>query len=339
VFILRSSSTTLAIQPARAAESKAKPVSVDAPAADQPFIDIGLPVPQSYNVDIVRALIQDPFRVFIYWEVRQESLNGLTRYFSADEAARFQITLKLIEIEGGSEAFFEVGLRGRYWMMVFPDREYEFEIGVRSPEHGYITLIKSNRVRTPRGTVSPEPAAEPEYQLTPPQFLDVLEVSGFSAAQALDITVTALPGASADAEVMTEALQKLPESLRAALMAAAAGEALNEQMINALPDWLRNELLELLFGGDGKLASTALAHYLPELLREALEDERELLGDRVHPLHVTPRFFIGASETVTWPGGEFKLPPFPRRPPVSGSGFMVRSSDFIFSSAASRRDS
>lgn len=313
MFILRSSSTTLAIKPARAADAKAKPVSVDAPAADQPFIDVGLPVPETYNVDIVRALIQDPFRVFIYWEVRQESLNGLTRYFSAEEAARFQVTLKLIEIEGGNEAFFEVGLRGRYWMMVFPDREYEFEIGVRSPEHGYITLIKSNRVRTPRGTVSAEPAAEPEYQLTPPQFLDVLEVSGFSAAQALDITVTALPGASADADVMTEALQKLPDSLRDAFIAAAAGEALTEQMINALPDWLRGELLQLLFRGDGNLASTALTHYLPELLREALEDERELLGDRVHPLHVTPRFFVGASETIAWPGGEFKLPPFPRR--------------------------
>ena len=333
MFILRSSSATLAVQPARAAEVNAKPVSVDAPAADEPFIDLGLPVPESYDVDIVRALLQDPFRIFIYWEVREASLSGLTSYFSAEEAARFRVTLKLIEVEGGNEAFFEVGLRGRYWMMVLPDREYEFEIGVRSPDHGYIALIKSNRVRTPRGTVSAVPAADPEFQLTPPEFLNVLEVSGFSAKHAMDITVSVLPGANADAGVMSDTLQKLPDSLRAALMTAAAGEALDEQMINALPEWLRGELIELLFGGDGRLASAALVHYLPELLREALEDERELIGDRVHPLHVTPRFFVGASETVAWPGGEFKLPPFPRRPPVSGSGlapvsgsgFMVRS--------------
>jgi len=313
MFILRSSSATLAVPPAGAAEVRASPVSVDASAADEPFIDVGLPVPETYNVDIVRALLQDPFRIFIYWEVREASLTGLTSYFSPEEAARFRVTLKLIEVEGGNEAFFEVGLRGRYWMMVFPDREYEFEIGVLSPEHGYISLIKSNRVRTPRGTVSAEPAFEPEYQLTPPEFLDVLEVSGFAGAQALDITVSALPGASADVDVMSEALQKLPDSFRAALIAAVAGEALDEQMINALPDWLRTQLIGLLSGGDGRLASAALVHYLPELLREALEDERELIGDRVHPLHVTPRFFVGASETVTWPGGEFKLPPFPRR--------------------------
>ena len=335
MFILRSSSATVAIPPARVAEAKATPAGLDAPSADEPFIDVGLPVPEAYNVDIVRALLQDPFRVFIYWEVREASLNGLTSYFSAEEAERFRVTLRLIEVEGGNEAFFEVGVRGRYWMMVFPDREYEFEIGLRSPEHGYIALIKSNRVRTPRGTVAAEPAAEPEYQLTPPEFLDVLQVSGFAGAQAMDITVSALPGANADVDVMAEALKKLPASLRAALMAAAAGDALDEEAINALPDWLRTLLIDLWFGGGGRLASAALVHYLPELLREALEDDRELIGDRVHPLHVAPRFFVGASETVTWPGGEFKLPPFPRRAfisgsglvPVSGSRIMVRRSE------------
>jgi hypothetical protein len=313
MFILRSSSVSLAIQPARAAEVKVRPVSVDAPPVDQPFIDVGLPVPETYNLDIVRALLQDPFRVFIYWEVREESLKALTHYFSSEEAARFRPTLKLIEVEGGNEAFFDVSLRGSYWMMVFPDREYEFEIGVRSADHGYIALIKSNRIRTPRGTVSPEPAVEPEYKMTPPQFLDVIEASGFSAAQAGDITVSALPGATAGGDLMSEALLKLPDSLRAALMAAAAGESLEEEIIDALPEWLRSELLQLVFGGDGRLASAALVHYLPELLREAIEDERELIGDRVHPLHVTPRFFVGASENLAWPGGEFRLPAFPRR--------------------------
>jgi hypothetical protein len=326
------------MQPTPAAEVKARPVSVDAPPADEPFIDVGLPVPETYNVDIIRALLQDPFRVFIYWDVRQESLNGLTRFFSAEEAARFRVTLKLIEVEGGSEAFFEVALRGSYWMMVFPDREYEFEIGVRSPQHGYIALIKSNRVRTPRGTVSPEPAAEPEYQMSAPQFLDVIEASGFSAVQALDIKVSALPGARADADFMSEVLLKLPESLRGALTAAGAGEPLTGEMIDALPEWLRSELNTLLFGSDGRLASAALVHYLPELLREALEDERELIGDRVHPLHVTPRFFVGASETVTRPGGEFRLPPFPRSAPVSGSGLLVRSSALIVSTDMSLRN-
>ena len=137
---------------------------------------------------------------------------------------------------------------------------------------------------------------------------------------------------------MSEALLKLPESLRGALTAARAGEPLTEEMINLLPEWLGSELMKLLFGGDGRLASAALVHYLPELLREVLEDERELIGDHVHPLHVTPRFFVGASESVAWPGGQFKLPPFPRRPSVSGAGFMVRSSQITFSTDMSLRN-
>src|SRR5689334_11783524 len=189
MFVLRPSSS-FGVAPV-------KPIEPDKPAAlaalaeeptDQPYIDEGLPLPESYGVDIIRALLQDPFRLFIYWEVRPESLKGLTKIFSEADAAEFRTTLKLRDMDGGQEAYFEVGRRGRYWMMVFPDRTYEFEMGVRSPKHGYISLVRSNPLRTPRGTVSPETAPEPEYQMSAPEFIDVLQASGFAPEQALDIT-------------------------------------------------------------------------------------------------------------------------------------------------------
>src|ERR1044072_4306163 len=133
MFILRPSSPirTAALkekQPDRPAEAD----EVKLIATGEPFIDEGMPLPDSYDVDIIRAMLQDPFRIFIYWEVRESSLKALTRYFSEEEEAGFKRDLKLVEIEGGNEAFFDVGRHGRYWMTVFPDREYEFEIGVRS---------------------------------------------------------------------------------------------------------------------------------------------------------------------------------------------------------------
>jgi hypothetical protein len=57
-------------------------------------------------------------------------------------------------------------------------------------------------------------------------------------------------------------------------------------------------------------------------LREAIEDERELIGDNVHPLHVTPRYFAGASESLPAPGNEFHLPRLPQYR-VPGSRFLV----------------
>src|SRR5262249_23601353 len=189
MFVLRPSSSFGAapVRPIEADAAPAAPVLAE-PIGEpngKPYIDEGLPVPEGYGVDIVRALLQDPFRVFIYWDVRPKSLEGLTRIFPEAEAAEFRTTLKLRDMDGGQEALFPVSARGRYWMMVFPARTYEFEIGVRSPRHGYISLARSNQVTTPRGTVSPELAPEPEYQLTAPQFIDVLQASGFAPEQAM----------------------------------------------------------------------------------------------------------------------------------------------------------
>jgi Domain of unknown function (DUF4912) len=292
----------------------------------EPFIDEGPPLPDSYDVDIIRAMLQDPFRIYIYWEVREESLKALTRYFSEEEAGRFKTTLRLTEIEGGNEAFFDVGRNGSYWMVVFPDREYEFEIGVRADGHGYIPLVRSNRVRTPRGTVSPEPDKEPEYKLSPPEFMSVLEATGFAAEATLDVTIRAMPGAGVEGDQFSEILFNLPEEVREAVMVAGAGGELTPEIIEALPGPIKSQLRELLTGGDGRVASVGLMHYLPEILREAIEDERELIGDRVHPLHVAPRFFVGGSENVAWPGGDdIRVPGLPQRR-VPGSWFQVSGS-------------
>jgi hypothetical protein len=308
MFVLRPSSPLGAPRPDEPAEA------VAAPADQGPYIDEGLPVPDSYGVDILRALLQDPFRIFIYWEVREVSLVALTRFFTPAEARAFRVALKLTETGGRHEAFFEVARRGRYWMMVFPDREYEFEIGVRSPEHGFVSLLRSNRVRTPRGTVSPARPTLPEYRLEPREFARVLEASGFGAEQALSITIAAMPGTVAEDGAAGAAISRLPESIRAAIRLAGAGRPLTREVIEALPEPLRTEMLDLLVQSDGRIAAAGLMHYLPEILREAVEDDRELIGDRVHPLHIAPRFFVGASENARRPGEDLRWPAARPRP-------------------------
>ena len=290
-----------------------------------PFIDEGLPVPESYNVDIIRAMLQDPFRVFIYWEVRDESLKALTHYFSRADASAFRTTLKLFEVTGRDEAYFDVPGHGRYWMMVFPDREYEFEIGVRSEKHGYIALVRSNRVRTPRGTVSPVASDDGKYKLSPEEFVDVLEVSGFGAQQTLDLTVAAARAdfprsETAEKDPFEELLARLPAAVRDAILAASRGEPLSSRQIELMPEPLRSALSDLASRGDGRLASVGIVHYLPELFREAFEDYSDLIADHVHPLHLTPRFFAGGTENVMPPSREIHLPTRPSSVVLAPSG-------------------
>jgi len=352
MFILRPSSPLRAAEQADEAEAvkpeavkpeavkpeAAKSVTGDEHSVDEHFVDVGLPLPEEYEVDIIRAMIQDPFRIFIYWEVREESLKALTRYFTPEDIETFEVVLKLFEVEGRNEAFFNVSHTGRYWMMVFPDREYEFEIGVRSPIHGYIPLVRSNRVRTPRGTVSPEQDEDDEYHLNPPEFVEVISASGFAPEQALNITVAPIPsapipgapipGAWAEPDLIEASTRKLPDPVRKAITVAATGGALTAEMIEQFPDPLRSELMELLEAGDGRVASVGLTHYLPELLREVIEDEREtiadheMIGDHIRPLHITQRFFLGGSENVTRPGGEMRWPGL--RSVASGQSSLAR---------------
>ncbi|HEX5733605.1 MAG TPA: DUF4912 domain-containing protein [Blastocatellia bacterium] len=310
MFILRPSSPFRATDREQTVEAE----EVDPSAHDEHFVDVGLPIPESYEVDIIRAMIQDPLRIFIYWEVREESLKALTRYFTPEDIETFEVVLRLFEVEGRNEAFFDVSHTGRYWMTVFPDREYEFEIGVRSPIHGYIPLVRSNRLRTPRGTVSPERDDDKQYRLNPPEFVEVVSASGFAPEQALDIKVAPVPGASAEPDLIAASARRLPETVREAITVAATGGALTAEMIEQIPEPLRSELMELLEEGDGRMASVGLAHYLPELLREALEDEREIIGDHIRPLHIMQRFHLGGSENVTRPVGEMRWPGLPRRP-------------------------
>src|SRR5436853_782450 len=281
-----------------------------------PYIDEGLPIPYSYDTDIVRALMQDPFRILIYWEIREATLESLKRYFSPEDLASFKVVLRLIDIASQNEAFFETSRQGRYWMSVFPEREYEFEIGVRSPVHGYIAFVRSNRVRTPRGAVSSEKADEDEYRMAPPLFMQVIEASGFSPSHAMNITAAGT--AMAPDKLIEAAISGLPEPVRAAVAAATSGEPLSRELLERLPEPLRSELLKVLKTGGGLMASVALMNYFPELVREAIEAEQDLIGAGIDPLYgalyVAPRFIGGSSESQSRPGGEFRWSGFPRLP-------------------------
>jgi hypothetical protein len=313
VFVLRPSSPVPAAIPEPQIAASELPIVLSKDISDEPFIDKGLPIPSNYNLDIIRALIQDPFHVFIYWEVRERSLRSLTRYFSPEDAASFKIVLKLIELDQRIEAFFEVDRRGRYWMMVFPDRRYRFEIGVRSNTHGYISLVRSNEIRTPRGTVSSEPPRETGFEMDPSRFIDILEASGFAASQVRDVTLSAAERAERDRSILHRLFSALSPELRAALLAAIGGEELTFDLIEGLPESLRKELVSLLHSSGGAVAAAALVHYLPELLRELTEDELEWISGKLHPVHFAPRFFTAGSEHLMRPGSELHVPALPRR--------------------------
>src|SRR6266545_4126470 len=47
----------------------------------EPIIDTGLPIPSSYTIDLMRALVQDPFHLFVYWQLKDNPFDRLARIF------------------------------------------------------------------------------------------------------------------------------------------------------------------------------------------------------------------------------------------------------------------
>lgn len=225
------------------------------PEPEEIVVDPGLPIPEAYDTDVISALVQDPFRLYVYWEARPDTLSSISRLFSSEEAKTFRPVVRVTDRKSGEETYYPVKYPGSDWFSVFPDRTYVVEFGVYSPEFGFIRLMGAPEVTTPRGTVAPEIAPEPEYQISTSRFRKVMDASGF----------TAQPG-----PLPHETLADwLPPTVVEAFTHVGMGQPLETTQVSALPYSVREILEELMVSDGADLAGNSLLHYLPALLRDA----------------------------------------------------------------------
>lgn len=280
-----------------------------AEGADGTYVDRGMPIPEAYGVDVVRALVQDPFHLMVYWELRPESLRALEGLFPDGATAGFHPAMRLTEIDEGVEAYVSVPLAGKYWFEVTPDHRYRVDIGARSPEHGFVPIARSGVVVTPRGTVATTVAEDPRYRVETGRFVRLLRVTGFATDRVLTDVAradAAQPGEPVPAyelgappPYLVEAFHRLPEPVRAAAASVARGEQLDGDLLERLPDRIRR-ILELLRERDEQeLLTAAFMHLLPQMLRQILDGS--FVDESAHPLHLPPRFLLGGSEVLQRP--------------------------------------
>lgn len=283
-------------------EVPAEPFPDEIPA--EPIIDTGLPVPAHYEVDLMRAVVQDPFHLFVYWQLKDKPYDRLRRIFSEEDVQSFHTTLKLIDETNQIAVFFDAAYAREYWFQVFPDRAYRVELGVRSPRHGYIKLLTSNPVRTPRGAPSEVAAEEAQYQVSADEYVEVLRESHLVPERAFTPEgILHLPG---DTETdRADLWSQLPSSFRhlvtiiADVQAGRDYERLWERLSRTEMAAMVNEFITVMRGmGEGETAYMLLLRYLPELLRRAIADEgeTEIATDKPLALYLAERLGQTASE-------------------------------------------
>ena len=263
--------------------------------SQEAFIDKGLEIPDSYDVDTIRAMLQDPFHIWVYWNVRPQVFDKLKAVFPQHIAESFSPVLKVTELTFNDVKFINILESGDYWLSVLPDKHYHIEVGMLSSERGYIRLLEADEITTPRGTISTNIDPEPEYKIAGQDFADNLRASGFAA----------FAGMLGPERVMNA----LPENVSSVLSTVSAGESLQDDQINNLPPRIRALLKELQERGEeGDLTLLAFLYLIPEYLRESVAEVEGLFADALHPHHVAPRYMVGSSEHRPYPSRNPWLP-------------------------------
>jgi hypothetical protein len=292
--------------PAAPAAPSATPASEQA----EPFVDLGLDLPEAYGVDIVRALVQDPFHLMVYWEIRPESLAALEDLFPWGAASEFRPTMRMTDLVEGTEAYVSVPLSGKYWFGALPGHQYRVDVGALSPHHGFVPVMRSNVVETPRGTVSPTVDDDPRFRVETPRFVKLLEVTGFASDRVLtDLARVEAARATGDAArlstpseppaFLVDAFSKLPDPVRSAAAHVATGGTLSRGMVDDLPEELRAILAAFGEMEQREILTAAFMHLLPQLLRHVLDGG--MVDEPTHPFHLPPRYLVGASEQLQRP--------------------------------------
>lgn len=255
----------------------------------EPEVDRGLPIPDHYDFDMMRILWQDPFRLFVYWHLKDNPFDRLRQIFPTGEIGNFHTVLKLVDETTNITVYFNAAFTREYWFSVFPDRQYRVELGVRSPRYGYIKLLSSQSAQTPRGGPSDQAATEDQYFIASDEFIGVLRDSHMVSERAFTIE-DLLPGADrAPASARNAVWDSLPASFRRLVMAIADIQAgrdyerwwerlSQEEQGNLVREFL--DIIAQMAGtpDDGELGYMLLLRYLPELLRRSILAEATAEG-------------------------------------------------------------
>jgi hypothetical protein len=307
-------------------EPAAEVFDVETEIAAEPIVDTGLPIPAHYDFDMMRAIVQDPFRLFVYWQLKDSPFDRLRKMFPVAEAHGFDTVLKLVDETNNIAVFFNAAYAREYWFSVFPDRSYRVELGVRSPKFGFIKLLNSQTVRTPRGGPSDQAAPEEQYAIAADAYLEVLRESHLVPERAFTVDALLPRTDATPAEARSAVWESLPPSFRRTMLAIGdiqAGrdyerwwERLNqEDLAEVVKEFLRI-VAEM---GDGELGYMLLLRYLPEVLRRAIVAELQDGSGKIE-LQIDKPITLYLAERLGQAASEMSIKPSPDQAPLLPGG-------------------
>ncbi len=126
------------------------------------FTSYGLP--SGYGEDKLMLMTRDPYWVHAYWEITDNKKKNMMKEHSSDLFEKGRMVLRVFDVTGvdfnGSNArtFYDIGVneaaKNWYINVSQPNRDYIVELGIIDKNGKYIMIVRSNRVKVPRDSVS-----------------------------------------------------------------------------------------------------------------------------------------------------------------------------------------
>jgi len=118
------------------------------------YLDYGPMLPDSYHQDIIVALIRDPKCIFAYWELSDTAVKTALRNI-IDLKLKWVLRTHNLDQQTSSDVFLATppnydNINGNYYLFVLSDTRYQLEIGIMTERNGFVSLLKSNIVTTPK---------------------------------------------------------------------------------------------------------------------------------------------------------------------------------------------
>src|SRR5258706_14335914 len=106
-------------------------------------------------------MVKSPLRVFAYWELEEATIQRALSGISTQERQNFQLLLKWKERDAGRDRCLDPGTTDSWWFDTLPEHRYQMELGLYWAEYGWLPLLSSRELTTPRRALGPASRAEP----------------------------------------------------------------------------------------------------------------------------------------------------------------------------------
>jgi hypothetical protein len=140
-------------------------------------------LPTNYGIDRLAIMVRDPYWIHAYWEITPASISRAREQLADQwEGHRWILRMNIYSEGNGqpSPSMFEIDVnadaRTWYIRVPHPDCSYEGMIGILTRDGTFYPFARSNRIRTPRDTMSD--VTDVQWATTKEEYEKIYQASG-----------------------------------------------------------------------------------------------------------------------------------------------------------------